>query len=106
MDIKDYLLDNNAVGIENAITTKEIKRALYINTDREVVRRVSVERSHGALICGKQTGDGGYYMPANIEEIQKQAKKLEKGFKMRALAIKPFRRALQDYKAGKTVLNE
>ena len=95
--IAKYLTEKGAIGEEHAIRTKDITRDLNI-TKRALVRTVGKEREGGALICGKNTGDGGYYIPATTDEIIRQHNKLEHGLKMRALALRPFRRALKEYR--------
>ena len=103
--IREYLEENHAIGADNAILTKEIEHALNIPT-RTITRKVLEERSGGALICAKTTEHGGYYMPATIEEIEHQKNALESRIKRHALALKPFRQALKDYKAGKSWKSE
>ena len=98
--IEKYLHTANAIGRENAVRTADITRDLSI-AKRAIVKQVLKERSNGALICSTTSGRGGYYLPATIEEVETQKAILENGFKQRALAVRPFRRALADYKAGK-----
>lgn len=50
------------------------------------------------VICFITSGNDKYYLLASIEEIETQKEILENGFKMRALAVRPFRRALMKYK--------
>ena len=95
--IAEYLTEKGAMGEEHAIRTKDITKDLNI-TKRALVSTVGKEREGGALICGKSTGDGGYYIPATMDEIIHQANKLEHGIKMRALALKPFRGVLKEYR--------
>lgn len=95
--IAEYLTEKGAIGEDHAIPTRDITRELNI-TKRAIVSRVGDERKNGALICGKSTGGGGYYIPATMDEIIQQANKLEHGIKMRALALKPFRRVLKEYR--------
>ena len=102
--IEKYLKECHAIGRENVVLTDTIVKALAIG-ERTVVKRVLEERANGALICSTTSGHGGYYLPATIEEIETQKAILENGFKQRALAVRPFRRALAEYKAGKEVIN-
>lgn len=103
--IEKYLKECHAIGRDNVVLTSDIMRDLAI-AKRAIVKRVLEERSNGALICSTTSGNGGYYLPATIEEIETQKAILENGFKQRALAVRPFRQALKEYKAGKEVLNE
>lgn len=95
--IHEYLEENHAIGASNAISTKELEQALNIK-QRVITQRVLEERSGGALICAKTTEHGGYYMPATIEEIEHQKNALERRIKMHALALRPFRAKLKEYK--------
>ena len=56
--IAEYLTEKGAIGEDHAIPTRDITRELNI-TKRAIVSRVGDERKNGALICGKNTGDGG-----------------------------------------------
>jgi hypothetical protein len=88
--IKEYLIQEGAVGAENAITTQALMCAFHM-TDRKVIAVVADERKNGALICERRSEGGGYYMPATDEEILKQKARFEKGFVSRAYALRPFR---------------
>lgn len=90
MMISDYLKRNGAIGRENAIPAGRIARELKISR-RQLTEKIGAERGQGALICSLHTGLGGYYLPANEEEIKRQHDALEKGFAMHARAIRPFR---------------
>ncbi len=88
--IKELLEMEGAIGEENALTSRYIVETTHI-AQRSLVAIVANERDGGALICCKQGGKGGYYMPANDAEILAQKARLEKGFASRARAVKPFR---------------
>lgn len=88
--IKEYLVQEGAVGAENAITTQTLMDAFHIER-RRVIAVVANERKNGALICENRGKRGGYYMPATNEEILGQKARFEKGFVSRAYALRPFR---------------
>lgn len=88
--IKEYLEQEGAIGVANAIPTQTITEVLHM-CPRKLVALVANERKEGALICSTQKRKGGYYMPANGFEILEQKARLEKGFAKRANAVKPFR---------------
>lgn len=103
--ISEFLLAYKAIGEENAIATRDITRALNISK-RNLAFKVLKERTDGAPICAKSDGDGGYYMPATKEEIIHQKNALESRIKKHALALRPFRRKLKEYKESEAKTNE
>lgn len=95
--ISEYLKCNGAIGKENAITAWQIAAELDISR-RRLTEIVGEERGKGELICSRRTGNGGFYLPANEEEIKEQHDMLEKGFSMRSRAIRPFRAYMKAHK--------
>ena len=98
--IEEYLKDHGATGEEKAISTDELKRVFHLSR-RALVDIVTRERAAGSLICSTNSGKGGYYMPACIEEVRKQRDKLERGIKIRAVVLRPFRRYMKEYEREK-----
>lgn len=88
----ELLKERKAVGKKNALKTSEILEALHTST-RVLKRMVAEERRQGKLICSALNCGGGYYLPASLEEIEEQNRRLEKGFISRADAVRAFRRA-------------
>lgn len=56
-------------GKGNAITTEELIKACHFKNSRELTIQIARERSEGALICSKTSGQGGYYLPESREEV-------------------------------------
>ena len=94
--IREYLKSHGAIGRNRALTTTAIINALRINK-RQLVEMVANERAAGALICSTTSGKGGYYLPANDQEIKEQKDILEQGIRVRAMALRPFRRYIQKH---------
>ena len=94
--IEEYLKEREAVGAGKAISTDELKRVFHLSR-RSLVDIVTRERAAGALICSTNSTKGGYYMPACVEEVRKQRDKLERGIKIRAVVLRPFRRYMKKH---------
>lgn len=94
--IREYLKDHGAIGRKKALTTTAIITALHLNK-RQLVEIVAKERAAGALICSTTSGRGGYYLPASFQEIKEQKDILEQGIRVRAMALRPFRRYIQKH---------
>ncbi len=92
--IREYLKSHGAIGRKRALTTTAITRDLHI-TKRQLVEMVANERAAGALICSTTSGKGGYFLPANDLEIKEQKDVLEQGIRVRAMALRPFRRYMR-----------
>ena len=98
--IKELLEQEGAVGAENALTSQCIMEIAHIKNERSLIAIVANERDGGALICCKQGGKGGYYMPASDAEILEQKARFEKGFASRARAVRPFRKWAKEHKGS------
>lgn len=56
-------------GKRNAITTDELMRACHLDHRRDLTMQIARERAAGAIICSTTSGQGGYYLPENKEEV-------------------------------------
>lgn len=56
-------------GKRNAITTDELMRACRLDHRRDLTMQIARERAAGAIICSTTSGQGGYYLPENKEEV-------------------------------------
>jgi|GEM_PF-1822617 len=74
--IYEILKAQNAKGPERAITRNELMRKTGLEL-RELRRMIQRERRHH-IICGKTTGEGGYYRPASREQIKEYRQLFEK----------------------------
>ena len=100
--IEEYLREHGAIGKSKAIKTSELKQAMRMHP-RNIADMVMTERAAGALICSTNSGNGGYYLPSCVDEIRKQRDKLERGIKIRAVVLRPFRKYLKEYEQSKVV---
>ena len=98
--IEEYLKEHGAIGEGKAISTDELKRVFHLSK-RSLVDTVTTERAAGALICSTNSNKGGYYMPSGVEEVRKQRDRLERGIKIRAVVLRPFRRYMREYEREK-----
>lgn len=81
------------VGKENAISTAELVRLTGCTSARELQQYIASERKAGAVICSSTTG--GYYLPANHEEMAEFCKVLENRAKNTLMALRSTKRALK-----------
>lgn len=70
MDIIELLKSRGAIGKNNAITTQAIMVMLCTNEKRVVTKAVEDARDRGDIVCALMTGEGGYYLPASIKEME------------------------------------
>lgn len=78
---------------ENAISTEDLVNITGCSSARELQQYIARERKAGAVICSSTTG--GYFLPADHEEIAEFCKALENRAKNTFIAIQSARRALQ-----------
>lgn len=90
MTVKEYLEKRGAYGVGRAVSTRELVDALHTE-DRHIKRMVANERAAGALICSTTAKRGGYFLPATVDDVLKEAEKLERGIVKRAAVLAPFR---------------
>ena len=57
------------LGKDNAISTKALMNLLNLN-ERDLREQVAAERNRGAIICSNTDRKGGYFKPANKEELR------------------------------------
>ena len=81
------------VGKDNAISTKELVRITGCSSSRDLQQRISEERRAGAIICSSTTG--GYFIPANREEMQEFYMVLKNRARNTLGVLKSVRRALK-----------
>ena len=66
MRISEYL----STGKQNAIPSKALADMLGFDTVRELQKAIEWERQAGAVILSTCTLGGGYFLPANEQEIR------------------------------------
>lgn len=82
-------------GKENAITTAELMRACNLERKRELTLQIAKERAAGALICSTTSGQGGYYLPENREEVVEFINSMSSRAKNTFKAVKAAREYLK-----------
>lgn len=90
--VKFSIADLLPVGKENAISTAELVQITGCSSARELQQYIAQERKAGAVICSSTVG--GYFLPANHEEIAEFCKALENRAKNTFIAIQSARCAL------------
>lgn len=89
-------------GCENAISRRNLMTVLGMS-DRSLRLAIAAERRAGALILSSTAVDGGgYYRPANAEEIARFVASMERRAKSTFAAVTEARKALRELeeKAG------
>ena len=89
-------------GRENAISRRNLMSVLGMS-DRSLRLAIAAERRAGALILSSTAVDGGgYYRPANAEEIARFVASMERRAKSTFAAVTEARKALRELeeKAG------
>lgn len=89
-------------GRENAISRRNLMTVLGMS-DRSLRLAIAAERRAGALILSSTAVDGGgYYRPANAEEIARFVASMERRAKSTFAAVTEARKALRELeeKAG------
>lgn len=79
------------VGKSNAIRTNELMKMICCSSERELRARIAEERMNGAVICS--TSSGGYFLPADRQELLTFCKSMESRARNTFLAIQSARRA-------------
>lgn len=83
-------------GKENAVSTADLLKITGLSDRRTLQQIIERERRNGALILSRSSSPGGYYLPANQEELEtfyrvNRAKALST-----LRTLKPARLALKD----------
>lgn len=74
-------------GIQNALSPEYLAAVTGLDGVRAVQKQIERERRSGAVILSSTQPPGGYYLPANREEVRRFIRTLENraGETMRAL---------------------
>ena len=74
-------------GIQNALSPEYLAAVTGLDSVRAVQKQIERERRSGAVILSSTQPPGGYYLPANREEVRQLIRTLENraGETMRAL---------------------
>lgn len=88
--IKELLL----TGKENAIESQRLADLAGCKSIRELQQVIAAERAAGAVILSSTTG--GYYLPANKQEIREFCMTLESRSRNTFAALESARKALRE----------
>lgn len=84
-------------GKQNALTGREIRRILDLRNTREVTSRVETERQGGAVICATTGRTPGYFIPANLNELEEYNRSLRRRIKNVTATLDAMQRAADDW---------
>ena len=83
-------------GKENRISIRELMRLTGYESERKMRKAIAAERKQGAIILS--CAEGGYYLPADRDEVEQYVKFMSKEAKEIFAVIKPCRKYLRDTK--------
>ena len=83
-------------GKQKAIPSKQLAKMVGCKNVRDLRALVSQERQQGAVILSTSRNGGGYYLPANTEEVQEFIRTLDARARHTFLALRSARKYLKD----------
>lgn len=83
------------IGKANAVDSKRLADLLECKSVRELQALIAEERAAGAVILSTCYDGGGYYLPANDQEVREFIRTLEARGKNTLLALKSARAYLR-----------
>ena len=83
-------------GKENARTSEELIKVCGFMSRRDLQNQIAKERDEGKIILSTTTGRGGYYLPADREEIQHFIDSMESRAMNTLKAVKHARKLLNE----------
>lgn len=89
IDFNQYL----PIGKKDAINAARLREKIGVKSDRELRQCVEAARLEGQLIC---SGNAGYYIPANREEIREYINRIEAQASSMFAILQTARAALND----------
>ena len=81
-------------GKRNAVSTPELQRIMRFRSVRALRKDIAASRKDGQIICCSP--DGGYYLPANREEIREFVAVIESRAISTLAVLKSARAALKE----------
>lgn len=73
-------------GKKNALSTTYLMNCTGISSEREFRKQIAAERASGLLIMSSKSG--GYYLPADREELLRYVRETEKAIRSLQLSLK------------------
>ena len=83
-------------GKENAIPSRALAKMVGCKSVRDLRDLVAKERQQGAVILSTSRNGGGYYLPANAEEVQEFIRTLDARARHTFLALRSARKYLKE----------
>lgn len=83
-------------GKDNAIPSKQLAKIASCGSVRELQALVSHERQQGAVILSTSRNGGGYYLPADAEEVREFIRTLDARARHTFLALRSARKYLKE----------
>ena len=83
-------------GKQKAIPSKQLAKMVGCKNVRDLRALVSQERRQGAVILSTSRNGGGYYLPANAEEVQEFIRTLDARARHTFLALRSARKYLKE----------
>lgn len=83
-------------GKQNAIPSKQLAKMAGCGSVRDLRALVSQERQQGAVILSTSRNGGGYYLPADAEEVREFVRTLDARARHTFLALRSARKYLRE----------
>ena len=87
-------------GKENAIPSRALAKMGGCKNVRDLQALVSQERQQGAVILSTSRNGGGYYRPADAEEVREFIRTLDARARHTFLALRSARKYLKEIENG------
>lgn len=83
-------------GKDNAVPSKVLAKMVGCGNVRDLQALVSQERQQGAVILSTSRNGGGYYLPADAEEVREFIRTLDARARHTFLALRSARKYLRE----------
>lgn len=83
-------------GKQNAIPSKQLAKMTGCGSVRDLRDLVAKERQRGAVILSTSRNSGGYYLPADAEEVREFVRTLDARARHTFLALRSARKYLRE----------
>ena len=84
-------------GVQNALSPEYLAAAAGLDSVRAVQKQIERERREGAVILSSTVPPGGYYLPANRNEVMQFIRTLENRSLGTMEALQSARKYLQQF---------
>lgn len=84
-------------GVQNALSPEYLAAAAGLDSVRAVQKQIERERREGAVILSSTVPPGGYYLPANRNEVMQFIRTLENRSLGAMEALQSARKYLQQF---------